>query len=55
MKTKDWKTTVAGVLTILVTLGTAGLSYLHGQPINTAVALYGITTGVGLIHASDSK
>ncbi len=52
---KDWKTTLAGVLTIIVTLGTAALSYLHGQPINTSTTIAGITAGVGLIHAADSK
>jgi uncharacterized membrane protein (DUF441 family) len=52
---KDWKTTLAGVLTILVTLATAGLAYLHGQPVNTTATIAGITTGVGLIHAADSK
>jgi hypothetical protein len=51
---QDWKTTLAGVLTIVITLATAGLAYLHGQPINTASVLTAVTAGVGLIHASDS-
>jgi hypothetical protein len=51
---KDWKTTLAGVLTIVGTLATAGLAYLHGQPINTGATLAGITAGVGLIKAADS-
>ena len=50
---KDWKTTLAGVLTIVGTL-TAGLAYLNKQPINTAATLAGIMTGIGLIKAADS-
>lgn len=52
---KDWKTSLAGVLTIIVTLATTGLAYLHGQPINTTATLAGVTTGIGLIKAADSK
>jgi uncharacterized membrane protein (DUF441 family) len=52
---KDWKTTAAGVLTIVVTLGTAGLALLHGQPVNMTTTVAGITAGVGLIQAADSK
>ncbi len=52
---KDWKTTLAGVLTIAGTLTTAGLALLHQQPLNIPVVIAGITTGVGLIHAADSK
>jgi uncharacterized membrane protein (DUF441 family) len=52
---KDWKTTLAGVLTIVVTLASAGLSYLHGQPVNTTATLAGVSTGLGLIKAADSN
>lgn len=52
---KDWKTTLCGGLTILVSVAGAALQYLHGQPVNTAAALAGIGTGVGLIKAADSK
>jgi hypothetical protein len=55
MAMKDWKTTVAGVLTIIGTLTNAGLGLLHSQPLNLPVVIAGITTGVGLIHAADSK
>jgi uncharacterized membrane protein (DUF441 family) len=51
---KDWKTTLAGVLTIVGTLTAAGLAYLNKQPINTAATLAGIMTGIGLIKAADS-
>jgi hypothetical protein len=52
---KDWKTTLAGVLTIVGTLTTAGLAYVNKQPVNMGATIAGITAGVGLIHASDSK
>jgi len=51
---KDWKTTLAGVLTIVATLATAGLAYMHGQPVNVVTTFAGITAGVGLIKAADS-
>lgn len=51
---KDWKTTLAGILTIVGTLATAGLAYVHGQPINTTATFAGISMGVGLIKAADS-
>jgi uncharacterized membrane protein YjjP (DUF1212 family) len=52
---KDWKTTLAGVATILGTLCSAGLALYHGQPLNFPVVTAGITAGIGLIHAADSK
>lgn len=52
---KDWKTTAAGVLTILGALASAGLAFLHNQPTAGIAALTtGIPTGVGLIKAADS-
>ena len=52
---KDWKTTFAGIATILGGLCAAGLDLYHHQPLNTPVLIGTITAGVGLIHASDSK
>jgi hypothetical protein len=52
---KDWKTTLTGVLTIVGTLVTAGLASLHQQPINVPATLAGVTAGIGLIKAADSK
>jgi len=52
---KNWKTTISGVLTIVVTLATAGLALLHGQPVNATVLIAGITSGVGLIAAKDAS
>jgi len=52
---KDWKTTLAGIATIVGTLCKAGLDLYHGQALDFPVVVSGITAGVGLIHASDSK
>lgn len=52
---KDWKTTFAGVATIVGALCAAGLNLYHGQPLNFPVLTASVTTGVGLIHAADSK
>lgn len=53
---KDWKTSLAGVLTIIGSICGAGLAFLHGQvPTGVAALTTGIPTGIGLIHAADSK
>ena len=52
---KDWKTTIAGVLTIVGTLTTAGIALVNKQPLNLPGTIAGITAGVGLIKAADSK
>lgn len=52
---KDWKTTLAGVLTIVGAITSAGLAYLNKQPINTTATFTALTVGVGLIKAADSK
>lgn len=52
---KDWKTTICGILAIVVAVANAGLEYLHGQPVNVPVLFAAVTTGFGLIKASDSK
>ena len=52
---KDWKTTIAGVLTIIGTLTTAGIALVNKQPLNLPGTIAGITAGVGLIKAADSK
>ena len=52
---KDWKTSTAGVLTILVGLITfIALPYLQGHPPNLTGFIGSITAGGGLIAASDS-
>lgn len=52
---KDWKTTLAGALTIAGTLITAGLTLLNHKSLDVPTVIAGITAGVGLIHAADSK
>lgn len=51
---KNWKTTALGVLTILGALINSGHEYLSGQPVGIPMLLTGLTTGLGLIHASDA-
>lgn len=48
------KTTILGILTILGGLINAGMDYLGGHPVNVPVLLTAITSGIGLIHASDN-
>jgi hypothetical protein len=53
---KNWKTTLTGVLTLVVTIAGAGLHYLHTGTLPDLTAIIaGITAGGGLIFASDSK
>jgi uncharacterized membrane protein (DUF373 family) len=52
---KDPKTTVLGILTILVSVFGAAIQYLQHQPVSTGAAIAGISTGIGLIKAADSK
>jgi hypothetical protein len=52
---KDWQTTLAGVATIVATLCNAGLSLYHQQPLNFSVMTAGLTAGIGLIRAADTK
>ena len=53
---KDWKTTLAGVCTILGAIAAAGLSFAHNQPTAAIAALTtGVPTGIGLIKAADSQ
>ena len=51
---KDYKTTIMGVLTIVAALAHAAITHMQGQPVNTAVLLTALSTGIGLIMAKDS-
>jgi hypothetical protein len=52
---KDWKTTLAGVLTIISSCCAAGIAFLHGQTAAGVTALTtGVPMGIGLIKAADS-
>jgi hypothetical protein len=52
---KDWKTTVAGIVTIVGTLCTAALHVYNHQAVDMPTTIAGLTAGVGLIKAADSK
>jgi hypothetical protein len=55
MKT-SLKTTIAGVLTIITALSSAGLTYVNtGALPDFAVLIAAITSGVGLILARDNS
>jgi hypothetical protein len=49
-----WRTTTAGILTIIGGLTNALLEYVNKQPVNLSVLGGAITAGVGLIAAADS-
>lgn len=52
----NWKTTVLGVLTIVVAVGTAAKQFLAtGHVDNLEVLITSITAGWGLIKAMDAK
>lgn len=51
----NWKTTVTGILTIVVALGSAALGFFKTGTIPDLGALVAaITAGIGLITAKDS-
>lgn len=53
MPPKSWKTTVAGVCTILWAVGGAGVALAHGQHVDLNAVIAQISIGVGLIVAAD--
>jgi len=50
---KSWKTTTAGVLTILGVLIQGGLALVNGHQPDFTTLSAGLTAGVGLILAAD--
>jgi uncharacterized membrane protein YhiD involved in acid resistance len=55
---KSWKTTLTGVLTILVALASAAKALLDGDPSTNpdfGAIIAAITAGIGLIAAKDSN
>ena len=53
---KQWETTLCGILTIVGSVCTAGIAFLHGQTTVAISALSaGIPTGVGLMRAKDAN
>lgn len=51
----SWKTTSAGIISILIAVLTAGAALLKGQSVDFATTITAITAGVGLIMAKDNK
>ena len=51
---KSWKTTVAGVIALIITLATAAKTYLETGTIDLPTLILGIAAGVGLIKAKDA-
>lgn len=54
---KDWKTSVLGMLVIVVSVGNIAIKFLTGQPITAedlAVLGVGTATGGGLYAAKDA-
>lgn len=52
--TRSWKTTLAGILTIVVTLAKAALDFLGGQTPDITSTSIGLSAGIGLIAAKDN-
>lgn len=52
---KSWKTTSAGVITILIAVLNAGINLIQGKPIDFAATIAAVTAGVGLLSAKDSN
>ena len=51
----SWKTTMTGVLTIVIALGSAALAWLKGGSFpDLAPVIAAVTAGVGLILARDN-
>ena len=51
----SWRTTLTGVLTIMMAVGNAVISYLKTKTLpDMAVTITAITSGIGLINARDN-
>lgn len=48
------KTTILGILTIIVAVGNAALSLLKSGTFDVAIAITAITSGIGLVKAGDA-
>ena len=49
------KTTILGILTIIVSVGNALIQILNGDSIDFAATAASITAGIGLLKAADAK
>ena len=51
----SWKTTVAGILTALIAVGSAAVSTLNDQPVNWTATIAAVSAAFGLLFAKDSS
>lgn len=49
------KTTALGILTIVVAVANAAIEFLNTGTANWAAVVTGVTAGIGLVKAADSK
>jgi putative flippase GtrA len=52
---KNWKTTIAGVLTAIVAIGSAALVVLNGGSPDWTTTIAAVTAAIGLFFAEDGK
>lgn len=51
---KSWKTTLAGIITLIITLANAAKQWLDTGSCDLAPIALGLSTGIGLIKAKDA-
>ena len=52
---KNWKTTIAGILTAIVAIGSAALAVLNGDSTDWTATIAAVTAAIGLLFAEDGK
>jgi hypothetical protein len=52
---KSWKTTISGIIAIVLVVGDAANKLIQGQPVDFATLIAGVMAGLGLISAKDSQ
>ena len=52
---RSWKTTITGILTIIIAVGSAAKLLLTGGQPDWASTIAAITAGFGLVSARDNK
>jgi hypothetical protein len=52
--TKSWKTTLSGVIAIVIAAGNAIQGMLSGTPVDMATTIAAVMAGIGLISAKDN-
>lgn len=52
---KSWKTTVAGILTALIAVGSAAVAQLNDQSVDWTATIAAVSAAFGLLFAKDSN